>query len=160
MNLRNSLVDSISSNKEIIERLIGYLASKGTDENDPAILDAIPESLEVLRYQAWGLRHANMVFNKGVITFDDIDVKAIAGVDETNEALAILGFSEDDTVPETWLIESLTDLNEVFQSRIESLSKFIMENFGLSQQEMEQVKNQDATQHDQDEIDKVKSIFK
>lgn len=158
MKLTN-YVELLSENERALKRIVSYLNLKNIGTDNAMVLEIIPEGYEVLKYKIWGLKHASRVFSNGKSTFDEIDVKAITGLDRLEDALEVIGVSESDIISEAWLIDCLFELNESLAAYNLELSNFLKETFSLSDNEIQNIKNIDPEVSNSAEMEKVRSIF-
>ena len=152
-------LESLNTNKKQLDRILGYFNKENISLEDSGLVETLPESLEVLNYKAWGLRHASSLLSKGPITFDDIDVRAITGVDDLEDALEIIGVSEADQVTQVWVTDSIAQLDEDMATCIKILTKYLQEHFSLSDVDIDKIKQSDPAPPNPEEMEKVRSIF-
>ena len=156
---KDKLFNDLNENEKKLKRIVSFLNEKNIDLNNTDILEIIPEGYETIKYKAWGLRHANIEFEKGGKTFDDIDVKAITGLDSIEDALEIIGVNESDSLSEEWIIESALGLNEDLKQYINLLSDYLRNKFSLNNSEIVDIQNNEPEEKINDEMIKVRSIF-
>lgn len=152
-------LESLNANKKQLDRILGYFNKENISLEDSGLVETLPENLEVLNYKAWGLRHASSLLSKGPITFDDIDVRAITGVDDLQDALDLIGVSDADQVTQDWVTESIVHLDEDIATCIKILTKYLQEHFSLSDAKIDKIKQTDPAPPNSDEMEKVRSIF-
>lgn len=150
-------VDQLERTKKELSRLVMYLEKNGVMNDDPDFSLCCPESIDTITYQVWGLRHATIELSKGPITFGDVDVRAITGLDDLDAALETLGVCEIDSVREQWVQEKIEELTQVLSGYVHSTMRLVKERFDVTDAQCFEIASVDPVV----EVDAgFKSIFK
>lgn len=156
---KDELFKILAHNETQLKRIFAYLSEKNIDSNDPQILGVMPDGYETVKYKAWGLRHANIELDKGGKTFDDVDVKAVTGLDSVQDALDVLGVQETDALTEDWIKGCVFELNQNIKTYIAGLSSYLSTKLSLTESEINNIKSKDPIIKNSEEMENVRSIF-